>query len=82
MERLTGRINESQARDLDANHHRDSGNVFKNTSGNFDMINYFSLDLADKHVKHKFGFPIKNTNDRSVMEDYKDYADELFIDTK
>ena len=82
MERLIGRVKESQAKELDANRHRNSDNVFKTTSGNFEMIDYFSLELANKHVKRKFVFTISNIEDSSFMEDNKNYAKELLADTR
>lgn len=80
MENITGRINESLVKEMDANRHRNSGNIFKTSSGYFEMIDNFSLYIANKHVKLKFGYSIKNMDDNSIIEVYKDTAKHLIVD--
>lgn len=77
-EKIVLRMNESLILEMDANRHRDSGNVFETSPGKHEIIDYFSLELANKLVKAKFGKPIKNMDDDSFMDDYKDYAEKTF----
>lgn len=77
-EKIVARMNDSLAKKMDANRHRDSGNVFETSPGKFELVDYFSLEVANKCIVLKFGHEINNMDDVSFMDDYKDSAEKTF----
>lgn len=77
-EKIVSKMDESLVKKMDANRHRNSGNVFETSPGKHEIIDYFGLELANKYVKQRFGYAIKNMDDISFMDDYKPYAWKTF----
>lgn len=75
--KIVNALDESMIKNIDANRHRDSGNVFKIAADQYEIIDYFSLESANENIKQKFGYEITNMNDLSFMDDYKDFAPSL-----
>ncbi len=74
MEKLVSCIDEELFMEIDANKHRNSGNLYKIEHEKFIIIDYFSVEIANKYLSKKFGRSIKNIDDNTFIEWHKLYA--------
>jgi hypothetical protein len=70
MEKLVGCISEDLYQEIDANKHRHSGHIFEIEPNQIKIIDSFPLEIANKYLSEKFGYPMKNITDDSLINTF------------